>query len=84
MSHADSGVKQGRSPRSSCAYPLQLRDASAQFYGTAGRAFLARLVATRADDPDGFYALVKGLRQQFITTTCPPDRMDRCDRCPAG
>jgi putative DNA primase/helicase len=48
-----------------------LRHAAATFYGTAGRAFLAKLVATRADDPDGFYELVKGLRQQFISDHLP-------------
>ena len=42
-----------------------------RFYGTAGRAFLAKLVATRADDPDGFYELVKALRQQFISDHLP-------------
>ena len=41
------------------------------FYGTAGRAFLTRLVETRAADPDGFYELVKGLRQQFISDHLP-------------
>jgi putative DNA primase/helicase len=49
----------------------QLRDASARFYGTAGRAFVSRLVATRANDPDGFYGLVKAMRQQFITDHLP-------------
>ena len=44
---------------------------SARFYGTAGRAFLARLVATRAADADAFYELVKGLRQQFISDHLP-------------
>ena len=48
-----------------------LRHAAATFYGTAGRAFLAKLVATRADDPDGFYERVKGLRQQFISDHLP-------------
>ena len=48
-----------------------LRHAAATFYGTAGRAFLAKLVATRAGDPDGFYELVKGLRQQFISDHLP-------------
>jgi uncharacterized protein (DUF927 family) len=48
-----------------------LRHAAATFYGTAGRAFLAKLVAIRADNADGFYELVKGLRQQFITDHLP-------------
>jgi uncharacterized protein (DUF927 family) len=49
----------------------QLRDASARLYGTAGRAFLARLVETRGDDPDGFYERVKALRMQFISDQLP-------------
>jgi putative DNA primase/helicase len=49
----------------------QLRDASARFYGSAGRAFLSRLVATRAADPDGFYGVVKALRMAFIRDHLP-------------
>ena len=48
-----------------------LRHAAATFYGAAGRAFLARLVAKRADDPDAFYERVKALRQQFISDHLP-------------
>ncbi len=49
----------------------QLREASARVYGMAGRAFLARLVAERTKDADGFYRLVKGLRMRFITDHLP-------------
>jgi uncharacterized protein (DUF927 family) len=48
-----------------------LRHAAATFYGAAGRAFLSRLVATRAADADAFYELVKALRQQFISDHLP-------------
>jgi putative DNA primase/helicase len=48
-----------------------LRHAAATFYGTAGRAFLARLVAERTKDPDAFYGLLKALRMQFITDHLP-------------
>src|SRR3569833_2693072 len=40
-------------------------------YGTAGRAFLARLVEIRGDDPDGFYERVKASRMQFISDYLP-------------
>ena len=49
-----------------------LRHAAASIYGTAGRAFLTKLVATRTADSDAFYELVKGLRQQFIADHLPP------------
>jgi putative DNA primase/helicase len=48
-----------------------LRHAAATFYGTAGRAFLARLVETRAAGADAFYERVKALRQQFIVDHLP-------------
>jgi putative DNA primase/helicase len=48
-----------------------LRHAAATFYGTAGRAFLSRLVEARAADADGFYELVKALRQKFIVDHLP-------------
>ena len=48
-----------------------LRDASATFYGAAGRAFVAKLVATRANDPDGFYERLKAWRLQFISDHLP-------------
>jgi uncharacterized protein (DUF927 family) len=47
-----------------------LRDASARYYGTAGRAFLLRLVTARSSDP-GFYERVRRLRQQFINDHLP-------------
>jgi putative DNA primase/helicase len=48
-----------------------LRHAAATVYGVAGRAFLTRLVETRAADGDAFYELVKALRQQFISDHLP-------------
>ncbi len=48
-----------------------LRHAAATFYGAAGRAFLSRLVETRAADADSFYELAKALRQQFISDHLP-------------
>ena len=65
------GVKQGRIPTVQLCVSASATRRLGAVDGTAGRAFLARLVATRADDPDGFYALVKGLRQQFISDHLP-------------
>ena len=48
-----------------------LRHAAATFYGTAGRAFLTRLVKARRSDRDGFYERVKAMRQQFIDDHLP-------------
>jgi uncharacterized protein (DUF927 family) len=48
-----------------------LRHAAATTYGTAGRAFLARLVAERAKDGDGLERDVRQLREHFITDNVP-------------
>ena len=48
-------------------YAMPPRPSTARLDGRSWR----ELVATRADDPDGFYELVKALRQQFISDHLP-------------
>ena len=61
-----------------------LHDAMKRHHGTAGRAFVARLAAMRADDPAGLAAFVGGTRANFakrLPAVADPQVHDVARRC---
>ncbi|NNM55856.1 DUF927 domain-containing protein [Acidocella sp.] len=51
----------------------QISGAAAKYYGTAARAFLAKLTDNRAKNEGGLIADLKGLRDKFMKDYCPAD-----------